>query len=140
MGRAEALEVRIADLHGELQDLLDEYVEVQERLRALEAVTDCDGEGAGERALADLPERLQRAAEAERFDRSASTTGRTGTAASQAEVAAAVKRIEELDHEATEEPDADDEETTTDGTPEHGESVGSESESGESGFDDIIVG
>ena len=139
MGRVEALEARIGELQGELGDVLDEYVEVQERLRLLEAVTDCDGERAGERALAELPERLRRAAEAAsaaevtRSPDDEDAAGRAVTAASQAEVAAAVERIEELDHEAAGEDAAatDGDSDADDEAPETG---------GDDGLGDIIIG
>ncbi|MWG36409.1 DUF7518 family protein [Halomarina oriensis] len=136
MRRDEALEAQVGELQRELRDLLDEYVEVQERLRALESVTGCETTQAGERAVADLPERLQRVAEATDADTAATDTDDEGdashdaatTCASQAEVAAAVERVEESEEEAevTEGPEetADSDDAATD----------------DEGLDDIIIG
>jgi hypothetical protein len=113
MRRAEVLEAQVGELEGELRALLDEYVEVQQRLQTLESVAGCDGERAAETVLADLPGRLQRVASATESSRpetdDAAREAATGCA-SQAEVAAAVERVEESsEEETTPDADADDE-------------------------------
>jgi hypothetical protein len=137
MRRAEELESRVGELEAELQALLDEYVEVQGRIRTLEALAGVEGEAAAERTLADLPERLRRLAaedrEAAADDEHDADAGDRRTAASQAEVAAAVEGVDVTD----EGPDSDSD-------------SGSESESedaaddaaldDEDGLDDIIIG
>jgi hypothetical protein len=100
MGRPEELEAAIGELEGELRTLLDEYVEVQQRLQTLEALTGCEGDLAADRTLADLPERVRRAARACEGAPSipaasgGSAVATDSEAASQAEVAAAVERVE----------------------------------------------
>lgn len=127
MRRAEELESQVGELEGELRSLLDEYVEVQQRLQTLEAVTGRDGERVAEDVLADLPGRLQRVAaataDAEPSVSDADEAAREAVTgcASQAEVAAAVERVEESD--------------------ESGESTpGANTEAEDDGLDDIIIG
>jgi hypothetical protein len=136
MRRAEELESRVGELEAELQALLDEYVEVQGRIRTLEALAGIEGEAAAERALADLPERLRRLAADDRSDDAAADAGAEPatddddagdgrTAASQAEVAAAVEGVDVTD----EGPASDAEEATDDAAPDE-----------DDGLDDIIIG
>lgn len=142
MGRAEALEARVGELEGELRELLDEYVEVQQRIQTLEAATGRDGDRAAEAVVADLPDRLRRVARADGSTGTGDSDGGSdgaGECASQAEVAAAVERVEEsapADGEAEASdgtaPDTDDRSTVDGGSTHEG--------SDEEDLGDIIVG
>jgi cell pole-organizing protein PopZ len=133
MRRAEELESRVGELEAELQALLDEYVGVQGRIRTLEALAGVEGEAAAQRTLADLPERLRRLAAEDREAAAGDAgvehdAGDGRTAASQAEVAAAVERVGITD----ERPDSDSgsEDAADDAAP----------DDEDDGLDDIIIG
>lgn len=144
MGRVEALEAQVRELEGELRDVLDEYVEVQGRIRTLEAVTgsDSDANQAGEQALADLPNRLREVAASAPSPRASSSEDRTAAdarsaCASQEEVAAAVERVEADEASSI---------TGASGTP-TGESTSTpnattadETDTDDDGLGDIIIG
>jgi hypothetical protein len=142
MRRAEELEARVGELQGELRELLDEYVEVQQRIQTLETATGREGDRAAETVVADLPARLRRVA------RAGGSTGTddiddaerdaAGDSASQAEVAAAVERVEES--APTDEAEASDGATPATDDRSTGDGESTPAGNDEEDLDDIIVG
>lgn len=142
MRRAEELEARVGELQGELRELLDEYVEVQQRIQTLETATGRDGDRAAEAVVADLPARLRQ------VTRTGGSTGTNdmddaerdaaGDSASQAEVAAAVERVEESG--PTDEVGASDGATPATDDRSTGDGESTPEGSDEEDLDDIIVG